>query len=100
MKIQLLEIARQELDDAVAYYNADVAGLGDAFLLEILAAIDRIRRFPDAWRPLSENTRRCRLRRFPYALVYQHESEGILVVAVAHLHRKPQYWHERIDRGP
>ena len=37
MKIRLLEIARQELDDAVAYYNADVAGLGGAFLLEVLA---------------------------------------------------------------
>ena len=71
MKIRFLEIARQELDDAVAYYNEEVAGLGESFLLEVLSTIERIHRYPDAWSPLSENTRRCRLRRFPYTLIYQ-----------------------------
>lgn len=96
MKIRFLEIARQELDDAVAYYNEELAGLGESFLLEVLSTIERIHRFPDAWSPLSENTRRCRLRRFPYALIYLHDSEAVLIVAVAHLHRKPQYWRDRI----
>lgn len=30
MNVRLLEPAEQELDEAVAYYNAQVAGLGDA----------------------------------------------------------------------
>jgi plasmid stabilization system protein ParE len=96
MKIRFLETARLELDDAIAFYNAEVPGFGEAFLLESLSAIDRIRRYPDAWSPLSENTRRCRLRRFPYALIYRHAEDEILIVAVAHLHRKPQYWKDRI----
>jgi hypothetical protein len=33
MNVRLLEPAEQELDEAVAYYNAQVDGLGDAFLL-------------------------------------------------------------------
>ena len=32
MNVRLLEPAEQELDEAVAYYNAQVDGLGDAFL--------------------------------------------------------------------
>jgi toxin ParE2 len=96
VSVRLLEVAWRELDDAIRYYNAQLPGLGDAFLLETVAAIDRIRGFPNAWHPLGDNTRRCRLRRFPYGLIY-HEDEGeILVVAVAHLHRRPDYWRDRL----
>jgi len=70
VNVRVLEVARQELDEAVSYYNGQVAGLGDAFLLEAVAAIERIRQFPDAWHPLGERVRRCRLRRFPYGLIY------------------------------
>jgi hypothetical protein len=44
--VRLLEVAQQELDEAISYYNGESPGPGDAFLLETLAAIDRIRRFP------------------------------------------------------
>ncbi len=96
MNVRVLEIAQRELDEAVSYYNGQVAGLGDAFLLEAIAAIERIRQFPDAWHPLGENVRRCRLRRFPYGLIYHADESGVLVVAVAHTHRRPEYWRERL----
>jgi hypothetical protein len=96
VNVRVLEVAQQELDEAVSYYNAQVRGLGDAFLLEAIAAIERIRQFPGAWHPLGGNIRRCRLRRFPYGLIYHAETEGTLIVAVAHLHRRPGYWRERL----
>ena len=96
MNVRVLEIAQRELDEAVSYYNGQVAGLGDAFLLEAVAAIERIRQFPDAWHPLGENVRRCRLRRFPYGLIYYVDETGVLLVAVAHTHRRPEYWRERL----
>ena len=46
MQIRFLEIAQIELDDAIEYYNYEVPGLGDAFLTEILKALDRIGSFP------------------------------------------------------
>ena len=36
MKINFLEIAQIELDEAIDYYNYEVPGLGDAFLTEVL----------------------------------------------------------------
>jgi toxin ParE2 len=72
--------------------------LGDAFLIEVLAAADRITRFPEAWHPLAEGVRRCRLSRFPYALIYTIDNGDILVLAVAHLHRRPDYWRDRLKR--
>jgi len=96
MKINFLEIAQIELDDAIEYYNYEIPGLGDAFLTEVLNALDRIGEFPEAWYSYSKRTRRCQTRRFPYGIIYQIREQEILVVAIANLHRKPDYWEDRI----
>jgi len=96
MKIRFLEVAQAELDDAIEYYNYEAPGLGNEFLTEVLNVLDRIGKFPDAWHPCSKRTRRCLTRRFPYGIIYQNRENEILVVAIAHLHRKPRYWEERI----
>jgi toxin ParE2 len=87
-----------ELDEAITYYDTESAGLGQVFLLDVLSAIERIRKFPNAWHPLSANTRRCRTRRFPFGVIYQATDNEILVVAVANLHREPDYWKDRLSR--
>jgi hypothetical protein len=43
--VRFLEVAQRELDEAIAHYNDQSPGLGDAFLLETVAALDRIRDF-------------------------------------------------------
>jgi hypothetical protein len=68
--IRFLEIAEIELDQAIRWYGAQAPGLDNAFLIEVLSAADRIARFPEAWHPLAEGIRRCRLSRFPYGLIY------------------------------
>jgi len=55
MKITFLGIAQTELDDAIEYYNYELPGLGDAFLAEVLNALDRIGEFPEAWHPSLKN---------------------------------------------
>ena len=37
------------------------------------------------------------LSRFPYKLLYSVEADHLYVIAVAHLHRAPDYW---VDRDP
>ena len=96
MYISFLEIAQIELDDAIDFYNYEASGLGDDFLTEVLNALDRINEFPKAWQSCSKRTRRCQTRRFPYGIVYQIREHKILVIAVAHLHRNPDYWQDRI----
>lgn len=96
MSIRLLEPAQAELDDAINWYAEQAPGLGDAFLLETLKVLKLIEQFPQAWHPLTPEIRRCRLKRFPYSVVYILEVDGILVLAVAHQHRKPSYWRNRL----
>jgi plasmid stabilization system protein ParE len=96
--VRFLEVAELELDRAIQWYGAQAPGLGAAFFVEVLSAADRIVRFPQAWHPLGEGVRRCRLSRFPYGLIYTIENGDILVLAVAHLHRRPDYWRDRLNR--
>ena len=98
MKITFLEIAQIELDQAIDYYNSESLGLGDDFLDEVVKALKRIGEFPEAWHRLSVRTRRCQTRRFPYGIIYQIRRDEILVVAVANLHRRPDYWKNRMKR--
>ncbi|MDM8523210.1 hypothetical protein QUF80_07555 [Desulfococcaceae bacterium HSG8] len=61
------------------------------------AAVERIRFMPEAWAKIGRRTRRCLVKGFPYALLYIPESDEILVTAVAHLHRNPEYYKDRIS---
>ncbi len=96
MKIVFLEEAEYELDQAIAYYEFQSPGLGQQFLQEVLNALDRISGFPHAWHPLSENTRRCQMARFPYGLIYSILESEIVIVSVANLHREPGHWKDRM----
>ena len=97
MEIRLLKSAQAEMDDGITYYEEQVNGLGFEFLDEILDTFKRIKLNPDAWSPLSKRTRRCLVHRFPYGIIYQIRENNILIIAIAHLHRKPEYWRDRIE---
>jgi hypothetical protein len=91
-------LSSSKLDQAIQWYGAQAPGLGDVFLIEVLSVADRIVRFPQAWHPLGKDVRRCRVSRFPYGLIYTIDNGDILVLAVAHLHRRPDYWRDRLSR--
>jgi plasmid stabilization system protein ParE len=98
MIVNFLETARLEFDDSVEFYNQEAPGLGIRFLEEILRAIELIVKYPEAWPQISERTRRCKINRFPFGIIYQKREDEILIVAIAHFHRKPDYWDARIEK--
>ncbi|HJX10027.1 MAG TPA: type II toxin-antitoxin system RelE/ParE family toxin [Candidatus Binatia bacterium] len=96
MNVRFLTPAQRELEDAVAWYNRQAAGLGQELLDELDRAVRRAVAFPVAYPEIESGIRRCRLARFPYGLIYGVDGETLVVVAVAHLHRRPRYWIGRI----
>jgi plasmid stabilization system protein ParE len=97
MKVRFLSLAQQELDDAVAWYSNQAAGMGKEFLDELDRAVRRVVAYPLSCPEIDPGLRRCLLARFPYGLIYGEDGDTIVVVAVAHLHRSPRYWTNRID---
>ncbi|MDB9315352.1 type II toxin-antitoxin system RelE/ParE family toxin [Spirulina sp. CS-785/01] len=96
MNVKFLAPARQEFKEAIQYYETQRAGLGQEFSQAVQATINRIVAFPSGWSLLGNNIRRCQTHHFPYGVIYVIEEEEIIIIAVAHLHRKPDYWSNRI----
>ncbi|MGE5549748.1 MAG: type II toxin-antitoxin system RelE/ParE family toxin [Bacteroidota bacterium] len=95
MRFSFHPAAVTEFNEAVEYYEECLSGIGIQFAEEVYATIARIIEYPEAWSPLSKNTRRCLTNRFPFGIVYQLDSDRISIIAVSHLHRRPGYWKGR-----
>jgi plasmid stabilization system protein ParE len=96
MNIRFLTPAQQEVDDAVFWYNNQTENAGLEFLDELDRAVRLVRSYPHALTEIEPEIRRCLLARFPYALIYGVEQHTIVIVAVAHVHRQPGYWSDRL----
>ena len=96
MKIYFTELAKHELNDAVTFYESELPGLGKRFKDDVKKSSERLSRYPEAWSVERGEIRKCLLHRFPYKLLYSIEPDHILIIAVSHQHRKPEYWADRL----
>lgn len=97
MAVRTSEPASAELREAVRWYEDRRAGLGAEFLDAVSAALLLIATNATAGQPISGDglTRRALVARFPYQVVYRIRPAEIVIVAVAHLKRRPEYWKNR-----
>ena len=95
MNIRFLKTAQKELNDSFDWYENQLSGLGYDFLKEVDSAIGRIITWPESHLGIGHGLHRCLVKRFPYSVIYGMENNTIVIVAMAHLHRKPYFWVER-----
>jgi len=95
MNIEFLPLAKLELDDAIEYYELQLEGLGKRFKEEVRNSINRISIFPKAWTVIRPNIRKCVMHKFPYNILYSIQKNTILIIAISHHHRQPEYWIDR-----
>ena len=98
MSAELIIAPEAELDVAEAYhwYEGHRAGLGEEFLSSVDACLQRILRWPEMYPVVHEVYRRPLIRRFPYAMFYEHSEAAITVYAVFHTARDPRKWRQRL----
>jgi plasmid stabilization system protein ParE len=97
MKLEFLPEARLEFFEAVDYYEQKQAGLGKRFRAEIAEICSMILEHPLLWREQNASFRRTNCPVFPYYIAYFIRGNVIVVAAVAHSSRHPNYWKERLD---
>ena len=95
MRVHFDPAALAELIGAVDWYAARSEQAARKLAIEFERSVLRLREAPLRWPTSWYGTRRVRLRRFPFAIVYRVGTDEIQVVAVAHLHRRPGYWRDR-----
>ncbi len=96
MKWRFHPDAAEEYLEACHYYLEMDGKLGRAFTRSVELAIEQILDRPEAWKAVDEDVRRHLLKRFPYGIYYTIEDDFILVVAVMHVKRRPEYWRNRV----
>ena len=98
MKISHHVVAIEEIVKAAEYYDEQNLGLGGRFILAIDEAIREIASLPLAWPTTRQGTRkRILVSPFPYTIQYKLTDDSIVVIAVAHQSRHPEYWKDRVN---
>ncbi len=96
MNIRVVSAAKRELFAASDFYDRRKPGLGTEFLNDVESALALIRDYPQAWPVKYANgIRQIGLQRFPYAIIYVLSDDDAVILAIAHLHRRPAYWKSR-----
>ena len=98
-EIRFIDEARIEFLAAVTYYEQIERGLGVRFRNAVKAASALAARLPNAGSHWKHGTRRVFTKNFPFSIGYRVETEAIVIIAVAHFRRKPEYWHGRRGDG-
>ena len=94
-RIVIAAVAKKELEEGLLFYAQRSAKVAEQFLHDFEKALQLIGSFPSGWPSYLDNTRHCKLSRFPHAIVYRLAKNNIRVIAVAHLHRRMGYWKSR-----
>lgn len=94
--LEFLPEAGAETAAATEYYETRVSGLGVRFRSELESACAAIVQHPLLWRERRGGYRRVNLPGFPFYVAYFIREERILIAAVGHASRHPDYWKKRL----
>jgi toxin ParE1/3/4 len=90
--------AEAEMAEAAAYYEAQQENLGKRFLASVQDALNRIQINPLLYQVVELDVRRCVTKTFSFGIVFRALQEQVIVVAVMHFHRDPDYWKVRLQK--
>ena len=97
MKYEFHPEALEEYRQAALWYAEREPEIALRFIASVEDAINRVLDAPTRWRVIDEDVRRCLVRVFPYAVLYTIEADFLLIVAVMHCSREPNYWKLRVE---
>ena len=103
VRVEFHPLAVDEIANAVDWYERQRNGLGVRFLDVVETTVNRASRSPQVGTPVvadqqgSVSVRTMSLGGFPWTLAYEVVGDSIVVLAVFHQRRLPNYWLERSE---
>ena len=97
--LQIHPAALAEFKSAVTWYleRSETAAIN--FVGEVDRAINLIMGSPSSWPHGDFATRKFVLQRFPFVIIYRERNSAVQILAVAHGHRRPNYWKDRLQNS-
>ena len=97
MKVEIIDLASLEFDDAINWYEMQSRGLGNRFKKQVLEQIKKIIANP-TWFLIEEKPLyKAFIPKYPFKILYTVEKNKIIIWAIAHLNRKPWYGQSRME---
>ena len=96
MNIIFIEKAKLEFEDHVLYYELENSELGDLLKNEIKRILNILIKYPKIGSNEKYGLKSLLLHKFPLKLIYSIENANILILAIAHQQRDPEYWTNRL----
>jgi plasmid stabilization system protein ParE len=96
MIIRFTPEADTELSEACQWYAHQREDLDLEFMQRIDEALSRIVADPNLYPIVHRTLRRAVVRRFPFAILYEHSADELHVIAVFHSRRNPRRWKSRV----
>ena len=93
--VEVIPAAEREFREAFLWYFERSPIAADAFRSQVLASIDGLADNAAMWPANADGFHFHVLDRFPYTVWYDLNGDVATVVAVAHQHRRPDYWKSR-----
>lgn len=96
IRIQISEDALNDLNEGFLFYEFQDAGLGDYFVSQLRADIERLKLTAGSHRVVYRDYHRQLSRVFPYGVFYTVDNDVAVVWAVIDLRRDPDWIHDRL----
>ena len=93
--VEFNQYAIDELDEILIYYNQAGSSVLDDFRNEFDQKNNLISYSPKIFPAYRKNFRKCVMKKFPYNIVFREFDEKIIIYAISHQRRKPNYWVKR-----
>ncbi len=91
MRLQILDLARDDLIAGFHYYEDKEKGLGRYFLVSLYSDIESLKVFGGVHRVAYRAFRRALSKRFPFAIYYTVEEDTVRIRAVVDCRKRPSW---------
>src|SRR5437867_12080854 len=91
MRLQILDIAKDDIIDGFHFYEAKEDGLGDYFLVNLYSDIESLKLFGGIHRKAHRGFHRALSKRFPFAIYYTVEENTVRIRAVVDCRKRPSW---------
>jgi hypothetical protein len=84
-----------EMMEAAIMYETLQHDLGKRFLSEVQNALTHIQINPKLYPVIYRDVRKCMTKTFPFNVIFRRTGDQIVIMAVMHQKRHPDYWKSR-----
>lgn len=97
LRVSYLPGARCDFDESFDWYADQSTVAAERFADAIDAALARITGDSNSLPHVDRIHQECSVKRFPFRVVFRRLDNEILIVAIAHAKRRPDYWRARVE---